>query len=73
MAATDPDAKGGAFYGPRGLGHLGGPPAEQKLYTPLRSTEDATRIWGISERLTEHGVRDHLTVTPTCGCAKARA
>ena len=53
IAATDPAAKGGVLYGPRGLGQLGGPPAEQRLYTPLRSTEDATRIWGISERLTE--------------------
>lgn len=53
MAATDPAAEGGALYGPRGLGHLGGPPAEQRLYPPLRSPEDATRIWEISERLTE--------------------
>jgi len=53
MAATDPAAKGGVLYGPRGLGQLGGPPAEQRLYPPLHSTDDATRIWGISERLTE--------------------
>lgn len=53
MAATDPAAKPGALYGPRGLGNLGGPPAEQRLYPPLRSRDDATRIWAISERLTE--------------------
>jgi NAD(P)-dependent dehydrogenase (short-subunit alcohol dehydrogenase family) len=53
MAATDPAAKGGVLYGPRGFGQLGGPPAEQRLYPPLRSTDEATRIWGISERLTE--------------------
>jgi NAD(P)-dependent dehydrogenase (short-subunit alcohol dehydrogenase family) len=53
MAATDPAAKRGALYGPRGLAHLGGPPAEQRLYSPLRNTDDATRVWAISERLTE--------------------
>ncbi|RZS68289.1 NAD(P)-dependent dehydrogenase (short-subunit alcohol dehydrogenase family) [Agromyces ramosus] len=53
MAATDPAAKGGVLYGPRGFGQLGGPPAEQRLYPPLRSTDEATRIWRISERLTE--------------------
>jgi NAD(P)-dependent dehydrogenase (short-subunit alcohol dehydrogenase family) len=52
MAATGPESKPGALYGPRGLGHLGGPPAEQQLYSPLRSTDDAQRIWKISEQLT---------------------
>ena len=52
MAATDPDARGGALYGPRGPGQLGGPPAEQKLYAPFRSTEEAQRVWEMSERLT---------------------
>jgi NAD(P)-dependent dehydrogenase (short-subunit alcohol dehydrogenase family) len=53
MAATSPDAKPGGFYGPRGLGHIGGAPAEQKLYSRLRSTDDAQRIWEISEQLTK--------------------
>ncbi|MGR0319655.1 SDR family oxidoreductase [Agromyces sp. ZXT2-3] len=53
MAATDPAAEGGEFYGPRGPGRLGGAPTEQRLYPPLRSTRDAARIWEISERLTE--------------------
>jgi NAD(P)-dependent dehydrogenase (short-subunit alcohol dehydrogenase family) len=52
MAATAPDAKPGVLYGPKGPGNLGGPPAEQKLYPPLRSAEDAARVWEISERLT---------------------
>jgi NAD(P)-dependent dehydrogenase (short-subunit alcohol dehydrogenase family) len=52
-AATAPDAKRSEFYGPRGPGHLGGAPGEQKLYPPLRSTDDAERIWRISEQLTE--------------------
>ncbi|GAA1436869.1 SDR family oxidoreductase [Microlunatus lacustris] len=52
MAATHPDARGGAFYGPAGPGHLGGPPAEQPLYPPLRSTQEADRVWRVSEELT---------------------
>ncbi|MGW3109600.1 SDR family oxidoreductase [Streptomyces sp. NPDC001100] len=52
-AATCPDAQRGGFYGPRGLGHLGGPPGEQKLYSRLSGVEDAQRIWQVSEDLTK--------------------
>ena len=31
---------------------MGGAPAEQKLYSRLRSTDDAARIWAVSEELT---------------------
>ncbi|ASW55673.1 SDR family oxidoreductase [Plantactinospora sp. KBS50] len=51
-AATSPDAGGARLYGPRGLGHLGGPPAEQKLYGRLRGVEEAARVWAVSEELT---------------------
>ncbi|MFC8875175.1 MULTISPECIES: SDR family oxidoreductase [Streptomyces] len=54
-AATSPEAERGAFYGPGGPGHLGGPPARQKLYSRLRSPEEARRAWERSEELT--GVR----------------
>ncbi|GAA3526158.1 SDR family oxidoreductase [Amycolatopsis ultiminotia] len=50
-AATSPSAEGGRLYGPSGFRHLSGPPAEQKLYSRLRSTDDARRIWRISEDL----------------------
>ena len=50
-AATSPDATAGSLYGPSGLGHLGGPPAQQKLYSRLRSTAEAQRIWRVSEEL----------------------
>ena len=53
LAATGPGAKPGALYGPSGPGNLGGPPAEQPLYPPLRSTEDAARLWELSEQLTK--------------------
>ena len=50
LAATSGEPS--RFYGPSGLAHLGGPPAEQKLYSRLRSTDDAARVWAVSEELT---------------------
>ena len=55
LAATSLDAVGGGFYGPSGFGHLGGPPAPQRLYPALRSTEEAARVWEVSQSLA--GVR----------------
>ncbi|GIJ76663.1 hypothetical protein SAMN05443287_108178 [Micromonospora phaseoli] len=52
LAATGPHAKPGLLYGPSGPGNLGGPPAEQRMYPPLRSAEEAARIWQVSEELT---------------------
>ena len=51
-ASTSHDAKRGGFYGPRGPGHMGGPPGEQQLYSRLRSAEEARRVWEASEELT---------------------
>ncbi|MFR9728065.1 SDR family oxidoreductase [Saccharopolyspora sp. MS10] len=59
FAATSPAAEGGRCYGPSGFGHLGGPPAEQRLYAPLRAgAEAAQRIWLLSEQLTGLTLRD---------------
>ncbi|AHH20479.1 putative oxidoreductase, SDR family [Nocardia nova SH22a] len=52
-AATSPEAEGGHLYGPNGFRHLSGPPADQTLYSRLRSTDDARRIWEISEELAD--------------------
>ena len=52
LAATSPDAKDGSFYGPQWPGNAGGPPGEQKLWAPLRRTDDAARLWAVSEELT---------------------
>jgi NAD(P)-dependent dehydrogenase (short-subunit alcohol dehydrogenase family) len=54
-AATGPQAKGGAFYGPGGIGQLTGPVVEQPLYRSARSEDEARRIWRVSEQLA--GVR----------------
>lgn len=50
LAATGPDARGGRMYGPSGPGHLGGSPAEQTLYAPLRDVREAARVWEVSEQ-----------------------
>ncbi|MFJ8142364.1 short chain dehydrogenase [Streptomyces sp. NPDC096013] len=52
MAATTPGDQGGKFFGPNGVGGAGGRPAEQKLSSPLRSPEDARRMWDLTQQLT---------------------
>jgi NAD(P)-dependent dehydrogenase (short-subunit alcohol dehydrogenase family) len=52
MAATDPAAEGGRLYGPSGFRNLGGPPAEQPVYSRLQDPEDGRRIVALSEQLT---------------------
>ncbi len=51
LAATTTTADG-RFFGPSGPGHLGGRPAEQRLYSRLRSPDDAARLWTLSAALT---------------------
>jgi NAD(P)-dependent dehydrogenase (short-subunit alcohol dehydrogenase family) len=63
-AATSPDALGGRLYGPKGIGHLGGAPAEQRLYRPLRNSENTTRVWRLSEELTEVSFPTSEVVSP---------
>ncbi|WP_199757643.1 hypothetical protein [Micromonospora sp. Llam0] len=61
LAATAPDAKGGVLYGPSGPGNLVGPPVEHRTFTPLL-TEDAARVWQVSEQLTRTSIpADSLT------------
>ena len=50
-AATSSQAQGGRFYGPGGLGNVGGAPAEQRLYRPLRSIDDTERVWRVSQEI----------------------
>jgi NAD(P)-dependent dehydrogenase (short-subunit alcohol dehydrogenase family) len=54
-AATAPQARGGAFYGPRRPGHTSGRPAEQRPYRSMRDEEAARRLWRVSAELA--GVR----------------
>ena len=49
MAATDPASRGDQFYGPKRL--VGGGPAQRTLWSPLRSMDNARRIWDVSADL----------------------
>ncbi|MBO1753466.1 SDR family oxidoreductase [Actinotalea sp. BY-33] len=52
LAATAEGSPGDPrFYGPSGPGRLGGPPAEQPLWSRLRSTDDARRVWELSQQM----------------------
>ncbi|NEW72723.1 hypothetical protein [Streptomyces rhizosphaericus] len=55
LAATGPDSRGAQFYGPKRRGNLGGAPARQELWAPLRDIDDARGLGEASERLV--GVR----------------
>lgn len=64
-AATSPDARGGRLYSPDGLGHVRGKAAaEQALYRPLRSAQDAERVWTVSQELTGVGFDPGTTPGP---------
>ena len=54
-AATDPDAPGGTFYGPHGLGGMRGYPIPASSNEASRDEAAARRLWEVSEELT--GVR----------------
>jgi hypothetical protein len=54
-AATAGDVEGGAYYGPRGMGGMRGPPHREPLPPGADDDAAAARLWEASERLT--GVR----------------
>jgi len=54
-AATSPDARGGAYYGPDGLGEVRGYPTRVKAARRAYDERTARRLWQVSEDLT--GVR----------------
>ncbi len=51
-AATSPDAKGGAYYGPDGFYELRGAPREARIMPQASDKNAAARLWEISESLT---------------------
>lgn len=54
-AATDPDAAGGTFYGPHGVGQFTGRPTRLRVYRSATDEAAAARLWAASEEMT--GVR----------------
>ena len=53
MAATDPEAKGGDYYGPGGLFEARGPPKKVKPSEYASNPGEAKKLWGISEELVD--------------------
>lgn len=51
FAATAPDAKGGAYYGPGGWAELTGPVAPAKLSPAAKDQATAARLWDVSQEL----------------------
>ncbi|WP_026792296.1 SDR family oxidoreductase [Pleomorphomonas oryzae] len=54
-AATSPDAKGGAYYGPDKLGETRGYPTDAKIPPQALDATAAARLWELSERYTGVG------------------
>jgi NAD(P)-dependent dehydrogenase (short-subunit alcohol dehydrogenase family) len=52
FAATSPNAKPGAYYGPGGIGELRGAPAPALIMPQARDAAKAARLWDVSGKLT---------------------
>lgn len=51
-AATDPEAAGGDYYGPRGFFEMRGHPTRVGTTAAARNEADARRLWDVSDELT---------------------
>ena len=51
-AAVAPDAQGGEYFGPDGLGEMRGYPTRVGTSNRAKNREDASRLWTVSEELT---------------------
>jgi NAD(P)-dependent dehydrogenase (short-subunit alcohol dehydrogenase family) len=51
FAATSPEARPGAYYGPGGIGELRGAPAAALMMPQARDAAAAARLWDVSEKL----------------------
>ena len=51
-AATDPQAEGGDYFGPSGIGEVRGRPTRVEATAAARREADAARLWEASESLT---------------------
>ena len=57
FAATSPEAKPGAYYGPGGFGELRGAPAPALIMPQARDAAAAARLWDVSEKTDGYIVR----------------
>jgi NAD(P)-dependent dehydrogenase (short-subunit alcohol dehydrogenase family) len=52
LAATSPDARPAAYYGPKGFQEMMGAPAEARIYPQAMDTAVAAKLWDVSVKLT---------------------
>lgn len=52
FAATAPEANGGGYYGPSGLGEIRGTPGPAQISARAADTESGSQLWAVSEQLT---------------------
>ena len=52
LAATSPDARPAAYYGPKGFQEMMGAPAEARIYPQAMDTAVAAKLWDASVKLT---------------------
>ena len=52
MATTDPYVKGGDYYGPKRMKEMRHSSQKVKIVDSARNEEDASRLWELSENLT---------------------
>jgi hypothetical protein len=52
FAATAPDAKGGAYYGPQGLTEMKGPTGPAVIGKHAQDLGVARKLWDVSAQLT---------------------
>jgi NAD(P)-dependent dehydrogenase (short-subunit alcohol dehydrogenase family) len=64
FAATDPDARQGAYYGPRGFGGLTGATKKVDLPRSSRGVDLASSLWSVAEELTQTSL-PAAVVTPS--------
>lgn len=50
LCATDPDAEGGAYYGPRQFGEMRGAVGKCRMIAPARDQAAAAKLWALSEQ-----------------------
>jgi NAD(P)-dependent dehydrogenase (short-subunit alcohol dehydrogenase family) len=52
LAATSPDARPAAYYGPKGFQELIGAPTEARIYPQAKDAAVAAKLWDVSVKLT---------------------
>ncbi|MGV7243040.1 hypothetical protein ACRXB1_14850, partial [Caballeronia sp. M23-90] len=52
LAATAPEARGAAYYGPKGFQELIGPPSEARIFPQATDAAVGAKLWDVSAKLT---------------------